>query len=501
MPGIGESSPGSWGLPGHLVHFASRLREAGIPVGTSELLDALHAVEEIGLDRRELFKAALAATLVKGRRHREAFDRLFAEHFAPPEVRARRFRQEAQRRETRISHIEEASRSLLFQGERLNLSEEEMVLYSSLPADGKNRLLQFVRSTEEGKNVESRHKPLLETVVKGHLSYWRQRLDREKADRMTREENGPGGPGGGAAGGAAGSGPGSSLRELDMRAISAADLPEAEALVSRLARNLARNLFRRQARRSNRGPLDLRRTLRDNLRYGGSLFRLRFRRKSRSRPRLLLIGDVSASMHRYSSFVLQFLYGLQAVVHNLESFIFADRLEHLTPSLEGRGYLRRVLDRVVGESGVWGGGTNLASALEELHERYPDLLGARTTVIVVSDTRTQALDLALLELRRLQRKVRAIIWLNPLPLERWDLYRSVRECAALSEMWPCRTIAQLEQVAAGLLLRAPARLDTGALAEGGMYDDHDYRPGRKRRHREDHPGRAPGPAPVPGTPG
>lgn len=463
MPGPLENSDGASGLPAHLVHFAARLREAGVPVGTSELMDALGALEAVGLARRRHCQTALAATLVKNSRYRPAFDRLFEEYFAPPEIQAERARRKGKQLEARRRQMEEASSSLSFQGEQLSLSEEEILLYCSLPATGKARLQQFVQATSKGKNVEARHKPLLETVVKGHLTYWRHRLDREEFERELQVQTGSGGGDGGVASG----GPGSALRELDMGQISTADLPTVEALLNRLARNLVQTLFRRQYLRSYRGPLDLRRTLRDNLRYGGSLYYLRFRRKTRTRPQLLLICDVSASMQRYSTFVLQFIYGLQAAVYNLESFIYADGLEYLSPSLEGRGYLRSVLDRVVKKSAVWGGGTNLGAALEELQECYPELPGARTTVLIVSDTRTRALGKALIELDRLRRKVRRVIWLNPLPPAWWPRYRSVRQCARLSEMWPCQTIAQLEQVVAGICSGSRPGLKIVSTAQGG----------------------------------
>jgi len=44
----------------------------------------VRAVERVGLENRERFRAALRATLAKGRSDREIFDRLFEAFFAPP---------------------------------------------------------------------------------------------------------------------------------------------------------------------------------------------------------------------------------------------------------------------------------------------------------------------------------------------------------------------------------------------------------------------------------
>lgn len=284
-----------------LAGFAACLREAGLPLGTVELLDALRALQNIDISSKVAVKTALQATLVKNRGHQEAFDYLFDAYFIPPEEQSSRIKEEARRREKLDFPLREATRSLQFMGETLRLSGEEMRFYTALPEEQRQGLLHFVRQTEEGKNVERTFRPLLETVVKGHLRFLRRKMQQEQS---TGAENG------------AGAGSGSEdnrIRQVDIQSIRNADLPAAEALIFRLSQQLARRLSRRR-RAARRGPLDLRRSIRDNMRFGGTIFLLRYRRKRPSKQQLLLICDVSASMQRYSVFVLQFIYGLQAAV-------------------------------------------------------------------------------------------------------------------------------------------------------------------------------------------
>jgi len=47
------------------VHFARVLRRAGLPIGPAKVIDALAAVQAVGLERRDDFRYALAAVLVK----------------------------------------------------------------------------------------------------------------------------------------------------------------------------------------------------------------------------------------------------------------------------------------------------------------------------------------------------------------------------------------------------------------------------------------------------
>ena len=66
-----------------LLHgFIPELREAGLPVSTTEHLDAMLAVKHIPLEDREAFKYALAATLVKNNAHWRAFETVFEVYFS-----------------------------------------------------------------------------------------------------------------------------------------------------------------------------------------------------------------------------------------------------------------------------------------------------------------------------------------------------------------------------------------------------------------------------------
>src|SRR5262245_53306126 len=65
-----------------LQGFVHELRAAGLPVSMTENLDAMRAIEHIDIADREVFRAALASTLVKHARHRRAFDTVFDVYFS-----------------------------------------------------------------------------------------------------------------------------------------------------------------------------------------------------------------------------------------------------------------------------------------------------------------------------------------------------------------------------------------------------------------------------------
>ncbi len=434
--------PGISYLEENLTTFAGLLRSEGLPVGTAEMIDVLKALEIIDLSSREQFKATLQATMVKSRRDQAVFSKVFDHYFLTPEEQFLR-EEELDRREHEFKQqLEEASQDLQFKGEALQLSPEELQQYSALSAEQRNQLKDFMQKTENGKNVEPRFKPVLETIVKSHLRYCRDR-DSEKRNSAANF--------GAADGAGSGGGAEDYLRELDIAVIAASDLPAAEQLLQKLSRKLAIKILRRRRSGPRSGPLDFRRSIRDNMQYGGLIFKIRRRPKRRSRQQILLLCDVSASMKSYSTFVIQFMYGLHEAVRDLTCFSFSDNLENLDADIKGKVALNRLLDRVIRRSKNWGGGTDIGRALGRLMGDYPDRVNMKTTLIVVSDTKTVALEQSIKELKKIKERVRRVIWLNPLPLDRWADYRSVALVSEMVEMWPCSTIAQLEEVLAGRL--------------------------------------------------
>jgi uncharacterized protein with von Willebrand factor type A (vWA) domain len=64
-------------LAENVLHFVRVLRAAGLPVGPAKVLDALAAVEAVGVANRTDFREALAAVLVSRREHLALFEQAF----------------------------------------------------------------------------------------------------------------------------------------------------------------------------------------------------------------------------------------------------------------------------------------------------------------------------------------------------------------------------------------------------------------------------------------
>jgi len=70
----------------NILYFARTLRAAGLPVGPGKVLDALKAVEAVGIGRRDDFYWTLHAVFVNRRDQQELFDQAFHVFWRNPEI-------------------------------------------------------------------------------------------------------------------------------------------------------------------------------------------------------------------------------------------------------------------------------------------------------------------------------------------------------------------------------------------------------------------------------
>jgi uncharacterized protein with von Willebrand factor type A (vWA) domain len=204
------------------------------------------------------------------------------------------------------------------------------------------------------------------------------------------------------------------LREKDFAGFTPAEVADARRMMA----GLCWNLGRRRTRRLVPGPgleLDLRKTLRRNLKYGGELMELaQRRRKDKPRP-LVLICDVSGSMERYTRMLLHFIHTVAGSMDRVEAFLFATRLTRITRYLNHRG-VDRAVNEVARAVPDWAGGTRIGQALKTFNFQWlRRVLGGGAVVLIISDGWDRGEpELLAREASRLQRSCHRLIWLNPL---------------------------------------------------------------------------------------
>ena len=205
------------------------------------------------------------------------------------------------------------------------------------------------------------------------------------------------------------------LRRKDFSQCTPEEIAEARRILEGFTWRLGTRKTRRRVRAKHGKFIDPRATLRASLRHGGMPLELRRqKRKIRTRP-LIVICDISGSMDRYARLLLRFVHALGQGLENTEVFVFGTRLTRITRELRKRD-VDTALTQVVGSVEDWSGGTRIGEAIKAFNYLWARrVLRSGATVVVISDGWDRG-DPELLgrEMARLQRSCRRLIWLNPL---------------------------------------------------------------------------------------
>jgi uncharacterized protein len=206
------------------------------------------------------------------------------------------------------------------------------------------------------------------------------------------------------------------LSATDLRHIvDPAEIAATHALAARLARSMRARLVRREQIRRRGRRLDLRRSIHRNVSHGGTLIELAWRRRKIKPLRLVVLLDASGSMNLYTAFFVRFLHGVVDAFREAEAFVFHTRLAHVSPSLRDRDVTRAVEKLALMAQGI-GGGTRIGESLATFNRWHARrVINSRTAIMIVSDGYdTGAPGQLGEEMRRLRRRCRKIVWLNPL---------------------------------------------------------------------------------------
>lgn len=350
----------------NLTHFGRRLRSAGLPVGSGQILNLFNALTTVTLGRRDDVYSAAKAVLITRPEHIPAFDLEFA-----------RFWKDL------------VSQQPIMLEEYVSDDEE------SIGSPSKN---QEREQSSQGESGESTEKTTLAIEGTDELDDAGDTEDFEAPPEdvliFSAQE---------------------ALRKKDFSQFSPEEIAEARRLMERMSWKLGTRQTRRKERANYGDFLDQRRMLRSALKQGGVPLELKYRkRKEKMRP-LVLICDISGSMDRYSRILLQFVHTLETGLDSVEVFVFGTRLTRITRELRKRDVDTAITD-VVNAVDDWSGGTRIGEAIRDFNYRWSRrVLRSNATVVLISDGWDRGDPLLLgKEMARLQRSCRRLIWLNPL---------------------------------------------------------------------------------------
>ena len=412
---IGAMSGGTSGASGrlgaNLMYFARTLRAAGLPIGSGAVLDALRAVEAVGVARRDDFYWALHAVFVRRADQRPLFDEAFHVFWRNPKLLER------------VTSLLLPTVHVPPQGDARPLSRR---LSEALFA-GRER---EVRAREAESEIE------LDATLT-----W---SDREV------------------------------LRSRDFEQMSAAELAAAKAAIARLHLAIPPAPTRRYRTHPHGSLVDMRTTLRRSLRLGSGAFELARRRRCRKPAPIVVLCDISGSMSRYSRVLLHFAHALARDRTRVSSFVFGTRLTNVTRQLRDRD-VDAAIERAGAEVADWDGGTRIGRCLAVFNREWSRrVCGQGAVVLFITDGLDRDVGEGLeSQADRLRKSCRRLIWLNP--LLRYDGFepRAAGMRALLphvDELRPVHNLESLEDLCVALVdpparpARAPGLVEFGSMA-------------------------------------
>jgi len=339
-------------LAENVLHFVRLLRNAGLPLGPAKVLDALSAVEAVGLDNRGDFRAALASVLVSRHEHLALFDQAFDLFWRDPKL------------------LEKMLASLL---PKVQARTGERKPEPELPARLAQALLPVGPPRAQADERE---------------------IDIDAALTFSSREV---------------------LRKRDFATMTADELREVKAMLGRLVLPLPQVLVRRTVRAQRGHAVDLRATMRRMMSAAGAAAPLARRTRRKVPPPLVVLCDISGSMDRYARMLLHFLHAIANDRHRVHVLTFGTQLTNITRHLKHRD-VDVALAKVTQAVADWSGGTRIGASLAVFNRRWSRrLLGQNAVVLLISDGLDADAGAGLdFEMERLAKSCARLVWLNPL---------------------------------------------------------------------------------------
>lgn len=455
-------------MQGALEDFLRALRAMEVRVSPAEAIDAHMAVAAVGYGDRELLKDALCVTLAKSEDEVERFEAAFDTFFTREEFKGamgpaeRGEDDRLDRREPDAGQpaggpgggaqdrADEASLAeMLLDNDAIALSrameaaadrarakdirlntQRSLLTRKTLDEMGLRELEALINRLRD--SGEARDEQLAERLAERREALFTEaqrfverqsKLYASETGRRMREKI---------------------LGDMKLTSIDVDEMKSMEALVKRMAKRLA-SRYSRKRHRADKGKLDVRKTIRRSMGYGGVPFNIVWKSQTIDKPKIIAICDVSRSVAAAAQFLLLFLYSLNEVVDKLEAFAFSDRMVSVNDLLDDEK-LDEAIAQILKRIGFRP--TDYGRALADFCDTHLDELDRHTTVIILGDGRSNYVNPRLDLMKQIAERSRAVIWLNPEPVTYWgqgdskmDAYQ--RFCSVAKS---CNTLNQLEKV-------------------------------------------------------
>ena len=370
-------------LPENVLLFTHLLRASGIKIGSDGVTDAISAIKTLGLKSKRAFYFSLLTCLTKKKEDEIIFRQAFDLFWQNPK-------------------FQEKTRNMLLPRTRVSEQDEQ-----------KEELAQRIR-----ENL-----PKTEKIKK---------LD-ELEDNIIFDT----------------SGSASDIhlnKSKDFGTMSKNELRQATDVIRDLSVHLPQKPFRRFEPKKMGPHLSVRHGLKDSVKNFGIVLPKFMKRKEKDRPIVFLI-DISGSMENYSKMLLHFVHNLMQRHRNCLVFLFGTKLTNITHLLKNKD-IDDALQKISKVTDDWAGGTRIRDSIYEFNKtwvRRTPVSGS--LVLFISDglDKNHQSDL-LIQMERLKKNCKYLLWLNPLLRYKKFLPKSVSIKRILKNVDALLPIHSLESI-------------------------------------------------------
>jgi len=381
-----------------VTHFVSSLRQAGVRVSPSEILDAVTALSLGGMTERKSVQAILRLTLVKQVADLPIFERVFDQFFSSSGENDA---------ETDFSELvtsalislegpglkkeifekgEDSGLKLVVEDEDFNpdnfdtdIDDLEQIELDDSGAP------KFVVQVKGDRHKSREAKPLPSDVTHGYLFKPDKKWQNDGFNPFSDEEQ-------------------------------AAMLEVVARMIQRLRKDV-----RRLKDKQSSGRIHVIKTIQKNYRHGMIPFLLALRRKRKQKPRLVVLCDVSYSVSHASRFMLFLLHTLQNRLMDVRSFVYNKDLAEVTDIIRDMP-VNSLLNSIEGGGVVdLDEATDFGRVLLAFRKKYLESLRGKPAVIILGDARNNYNKANEWVLEEIREQVGYMLWLTPEESSNWNL--------------------------------------------------------------------------------
>lgn len=419
-----------------IIDFIRALRASGVRVSLAESQDALYGVESLGIENPAIFKATMKSTLVKDSKDHQTFDTFFplffGSHHPPliniPENLSDEERELLEQALRSLAEVHDALKALIKQvldgqafdedqlremSERSGLSQANDLYQKAWFDRRMQRAAQIHNLREwidelldelEQMGMEQSALDGLREMLVNNVDGMSEQVSKHTGLMMAKQiahQPPPDKP---------------DLMDIPFQRLGQNDVDQIRNEIRRLAGKLRSRASLRQKRHKSGKP-DPRKTLRANMRYGGTPLELKYRTRHK-KPSLVVICDISTSVRYCTEFLLTLIYELQDQVARTDSFVFINDLVNVTMLFKEYEPLEAV-ERVMRENQSGYYNTDLGNSLNTFKQDYYSVINSKTTVIILGDGRNNYNNPRLDIVSDMQHKSRRMLWFCPEPKSQW----------------------------------------------------------------------------------